>query len=286
MSRSVKIACCQISPAVGDKPGNLERVQVAVARAAAEGAAVVVLPELANTGYVFANRAELVAEAEPADGPTIRAWEKLAAEHDLVIVAGFAEAAADGAVYNSAVLIDASGVRACYRKAHLWDREKELFTPGYGLPPVVSTPHGRIGMVICYDLGFPEWIRAVALEGAELLCAPVNWPLSRGRRVSGRVRWSKSRRMPSSTGCSWPLLTGPAGARSGVVGRQRDRRRQRLPLHRQHPRRGGDAVGRFDLGEAKDKRLSDRTTLMLIGGWTSTPPLTEWPWQGRGDGST
>jgi len=77
------------------------------------------------------------------------------------------------------VLVDETGLRARYRKAHLWDREKaDLFTPGSDLPPVVDTAVGRIGLMICYDLEFPEWVRAVALNGAELLCAPVNWPLA------------------------------------------------------------------------------------------------------------
>jgi predicted amidohydrolase len=191
MTRTITVACCQISPVVGDKQGNLDRVRVAVSGAADKGADVVVVPELASTGYVFADMAELRALAEPADGPTVRGWTRLAAELDLVLVAGFAEAAPDGAVYNSAVLIDPSGVRSCYRKAHLWDREKELFTPGSELPPVVSTSAGRIGVVICYDLGFPEWVRSVALDGAELLCAPVNWPLSprpEGERPSEVVK--------------------------------------------------------------------------------------------------
>lgn len=259
MSRRVKIACCQISPAVGDKLANLERVQAAIARAAAQGADVVVLPELANTGYVFADRAELAAEAEPTDGPTIRAWERLALEHDLVIVAGFAEAAADGAVYNSAVLIDASGVRACYRKAHLWDREKELFTPGSGLPPVISTTLGRIGVVICYDLSFPEWVRAVALDGAELLCAPVNWPLSprpAGERPSevvkvqanatvNRMFVAVADRAGTERGQEWlggSVIVDADGfpCTAGILGEE------------------GTVWADVDLDEAKSKRLSDR----------------------------
>ena len=84
--------------------------------------------------------------------------------------------AATGEVFNSAALIDPDGLRGVYRKAHLWDAERLLFTPGTTEPLVFETRYGRIGMLICYDLEFPEWVRLPALDGAQLLCAPVNWP--------------------------------------------------------------------------------------------------------------
>ena len=65
-----------------------------------------------------------------------------------------------------------------YRKAHLWDAEKKIFTPGDGSPPVVELPFGNVGLMICYDLEFPEWVRLAALGGADLIAAPVNWPAS------------------------------------------------------------------------------------------------------------
>ena len=74
-------------------------------------------------------------------------------------------------------MIDASGLRAVYRKLHLWDREKLVFTPGSSLPPLIDTPVGRIAAVICYDLEFPELTRSIALAGAQALLVPTNWPL-------------------------------------------------------------------------------------------------------------
>jgi len=175
---TVTVASCQVALAVGDIAANRGSLRSAISEAADAGAQVVVLPELANTGYMFADIDELRAFAEPVNGPTVTEWVALAVDHDLIIVGGFAEAGDAGAVYNSAVLVDASGVRACYRKAHLWNTEKaDLFTPGAGMPPVVDTAVGRIGVMVCYDLEFPEWVRTAALEGAELLCCPVNWPL-------------------------------------------------------------------------------------------------------------
>jgi 5-aminopentanamidase len=170
------VAACQVAPVLGDVQGNLVRVAGAVRAAAARGADVIVLPELATTGYVFHHADELRPHAEPADGPTLRCLGALAAELDVVVVSGFAEQDESGRLRNSAAIVDASGVRAVYRKAHLWDNEVNIFVPGDELPPVVDTRVGRIGVVVCYDLEFPEWTRTAALSGADLLCVPTNWP--------------------------------------------------------------------------------------------------------------
>jgi hypothetical protein len=72
--------------------------------------------------------------------------------------------------------VDPGGLRGVYRKAHLWDKERLWFSSGSTVPPVIPTLFGRIAVLICYDLEFPEWVRLPALDGAQLLCAPVNWP--------------------------------------------------------------------------------------------------------------
>lgn len=172
---TVTVACCQVRLQIGDVDGNRTVVAAAVERAAAQGAQVIVVPELANSGYVFRDAAEAASLAEAVDGPTVTGWMELARRHGVVVVGGFCERG-DGELYNSAVLVDAGGVRALYRKAHLWDREKLVFTPGEDPPPVVDTAFGRLSVVLCYDLEVPEWVRLPALRGAELLCAPVNWP--------------------------------------------------------------------------------------------------------------
>ncbi len=178
-SAPVTVACVQSTPVIGDAIESLVRIDAAVREAAAHGANIVVLPELANSGYMFTDPDELRVAAQPLDGPYIRHLVELASALGILIVSGFAELAADGLVYNSAVIVDREGVQASYRKAHLWNAEKTCgFTAGSGRPPVVDTEYGRIGLMICYDLEFPEWVRQVALDGADLLCAPVNWPLS------------------------------------------------------------------------------------------------------------
>ncbi|MFC4944333.1 nitrilase-related carbon-nitrogen hydrolase [Pseudonocardia sp. GCM10023141] len=166
----VIVAACQI-PA--RSPGALER---AVRSAAARGARLVVLPELAECGYVFRDAAEARAAAQRLDGPTATLLRSLSAELGCVIVGGFAELGDDGCVYNSAVLVEAGAVVACYRKVHLWGSEPELFSPGTEPPAAVATAAGRIAVLICYDLEFPEWVRLAAQAGAEIVAAPVNWP--------------------------------------------------------------------------------------------------------------
>jgi len=187
---TTRVTCCQIPLNIGDTTGNRTTSRAAIEEAARDGAQIVVLPELASSGYVFADRAELVSLAETREGPAITEWANLAASFDLTIVAGFPEAAGDK-VYNSAVVVDPSGVRGVYRKAHLWDSENAVFDRAEDLPLVVDTAHGRIGVMVCYDIEFPEWVRAVALDGADLLCAPVNWPLlprPDGERPTEQVR--------------------------------------------------------------------------------------------------
>jgi predicted amidohydrolase len=171
------IAACQLGLAVGEVEANRAAAAAAIAEAAGHGAELVVLPELCDSGYVFTGEAEARALATPAaDSPTLREWQALAGRHGTVVAGGFCELGEDGLAYNSAALVGPGGVLAVYRKAHLWDAEKLVFTPGDAPPPVVGLPFGRVGLMICYDLEFPEWVRLPALAGADLLAAPVNWP--------------------------------------------------------------------------------------------------------------
>jgi predicted amidohydrolase len=172
----VRVACQQIAPAVGDLEGNRRLTSDAIGAAVTAGAQVVVLPELATSGYVFESAEEARSCAEPADGPTLRSWSQEAARGDAVVVGGFCELGDDGLLYNAAALVDATGVVAVYRKIHLWDREQLFFEPGSECAPVVETRFGRIGVQICYDLNFPEVVRGLALAGADLVVLPTNSP--------------------------------------------------------------------------------------------------------------
>ncbi|TNY35492.1 nitrilase-related carbon-nitrogen hydrolase [Thermomonospora catenispora] len=173
----IRVACLQLAPVLGDVAGNVERARAAIRAAVADGAHIVVLPELATSGYLFTDAAEARRAALAPEDPLLATWAAEAGRGDAVVVGGFCELGDDGLLYNSAVVMDGSGVRAVYRKTHLWDREKLLFSPGTARPPVVDAPYGRIGVLICYDLEFPEMPRALALRGADLLAVPTNWPV-------------------------------------------------------------------------------------------------------------
>ena len=171
----LRAAACQLRIDVEARP-PLEEIERRVGEAAGAGARLIVLPELALSGYVFRSRDELAGVAEPPDGRTAALVASLSAAHGCVLVAGFPEQDGDQ-VHNSAVIADQGEVLGIYRKAHLWDAEKELFAPGDGAPLVVDTSAGRVGVMICYDAEFPEWVRRAARAGADVLAVPVNWPL-------------------------------------------------------------------------------------------------------------
>jgi predicted amidohydrolase len=176
VATAVTVACCQIAPRVGELTANRARCREAVEQAAAGGAGLVVLPELASSGYVFRDLAEAVTLAEPMDGPTVAEWAGLADRLGITVVGGFCELGDDGLLYNTAVIVGSAGPLAVYRKAHLWDTEKLIFAAGSQPPPVVEVNGAQLAVMICYDLEFPEWTRLPALAGAQLLCAPTNWP--------------------------------------------------------------------------------------------------------------
>jgi predicted amidohydrolase len=133
---------------------------------------LVVLPELASSGYPLAGADEVRACAQ-ASALCLERWSEAA--DGITVVAGFCEPAGHS-IYNSCAVLDSSGVRAIYRKIHLWDREKLLFAPGDAPPPLVPTGFGPIAIAICYDLEFPELMRDVALSGAVLLALPTATP--------------------------------------------------------------------------------------------------------------
>jgi len=182
VSRPLRVAAAQYEPRVGDLGHNRAEAVRWSQSAMEQGARLVVLPELASSGYVFDDEAEAQRTAEsPADGPTVGALRQLCARHDAYVIAGINEADG-GCRHNSAVVVGPEGLMATYRKLHLYYNEKSWFEPGADLP-IVDLPFGRVGMVICFDLWFPEPARALALAGAELIAVPTNWVASFKRTV-------------------------------------------------------------------------------------------------------
>lgn len=171
----IRVASCQAAPDV-EAPGPAwSRALTLAGEAAAQGARLIVLPELTSSGYVLSSTQEASRLSSPADGSHVAELAELSAELGVVIVCGWAERA-DGGPFNSAVVVDGGRVLGVYRKAHLWGEEPRWFTPGDGPPLVVDSSVGRVAVMICYDLEFPEWARLARQLGADIIAAPVNWP--------------------------------------------------------------------------------------------------------------
>lgn len=176
------VAVCQL--ALSDDVDVIARVAHnravcadAIMAAAKSGADLILLPERAQGGNVFASAAQASSIAEPAaGGPVLAEWCALSRSLGAVIVGGFIELGADDNVYNSCVLIEDGQIRTVFRKAHLWEWEHGVFTRGNALPPVIPTKHGMVSVLICYDAEFPEFFRLPCLRGADIVAVPVAWP--------------------------------------------------------------------------------------------------------------
>lgn len=165
----MKIALGQTIGTPGDVAANLQLMRHLAREAAAQKAQLLLLPELFLSGYNIGD--EVPRLAEPCDGPSARAAGAIAAEAGLAILYGYPEHAA-GAVYNAALLLDRSGRRlANYRKTHLWgDFERAQFRAG-AQTALFEFAGRRFGLMICYDIDFPELARGYALNGADAILA-------------------------------------------------------------------------------------------------------------------
>ena len=177
MSSPVLAAACQISIDIENPAANLAAMTDAVHNAAEQGAELIVLPELAASGYMFRDRAEAWAAGEGLDGPTVETLARLSERHRCVIVSGMCEQGSEGQVWNSAVVVEDGRLLEVYRKVHLWGAETRIFDSGSQPPPVLHTRVGTLAPMICYDAEFPEWVRLAADAGAEVITVPSNWPL-------------------------------------------------------------------------------------------------------------
>jgi predicted amidohydrolase len=171
----VVVAVAQVGPSIGDVAANLALAHRYVRRAAAVGADLVIFPECFVQSYAL--RRAVLDLAEPVDGPAVTALAAMAAAESIAVVAGLIETntADSGKPFNSAVVIDRNGrIAGAYRKAHLFDREVDAFTPGDAYPVfelavrAARTPV-RLGVCICADIEFPEVARLLAIGGAELI---------------------------------------------------------------------------------------------------------------------
>jgi 5-aminopentanamidase len=179
MVETVKIAAVQIDPAIGANIENLKKIMDRARTAAASGARLIVFPECALTGYMFASRVEALPFSETIPGPSTAVLGALCRELGIHLVYGLLERDGDRC-FNSAALLGPSGLIGTYRKNHLpflgIDRFLDRGNLGF---KVYETDIGKLGLFICYDCTFPESSRVMALAGADILVLPTNWPEGR-----------------------------------------------------------------------------------------------------------
>jgi predicted amidohydrolase len=183
----VRLALAQITGQPLQPERNREMTVSIVQKAAADGARLVILPELIVPGYVM-DAVGLARCAEAVDGPSYAAWHRLAREHDLYICGGICERAGEQ-LYNTAILVGPQGMALHYRKLHLFAAEKDIFTPGDLGLPIAQTALGRIGICVCYDLRFIEVVRSFALRDAQLIAVPTAWVTGFDREPWDRDGW-------------------------------------------------------------------------------------------------
>ncbi|MFE0022637.1 carbon-nitrogen hydrolase family protein [Amycolatopsis sp. NPDC059021] len=214
---TLRIAAAQIAGGT-DPLANLAAIEDAVGRAAGRGAELVVLPEAAMASFAADPREA----AEPLDGPWASGVRKIAAAHEVVVVAGMFEPAPDGRVHNT-LLITGGGLETAYRKIHLYDafgsRESDTVAPGTELVQV-ELGGVRIGFATCYDLRFADHFTALGRAGAELVVVPASWGAGPGKEE----QWDLLTRARAHDAQAWLLAcdqawTPPSGADPLGVGR-------------------------------------------------------------------
>jgi len=166
----MQIGFVQTFPVFGEKQENFRTIRGLLAGQEAD---LLVLPELFATGYAFANPAEVQDLSEETGDETTLFLQELAGMCNATLVAGFIERE-NACFYNVAMMVDASGILATYRKLHLFNKEKLWFTPGNRAPEVVKVRGVNLGMMICFDWIFPEICRTLALKGVQIIAHPSN----------------------------------------------------------------------------------------------------------------
>jgi predicted amidohydrolase len=184
--KHLKVALLHLAPRFGELEDNRKALIDAIVTASAQGARLVIAPELAISGYCFTNRAEAAAFSESTTGPTIRLLSETCRQLGVYCAVGFLERdETTGLLHNAVCVIDENGqLLARHRKLVA---ERHWATPGSPAPiELVTTPWGKLGLLVCADSYFALPARALALQGADLLIVVANWPPS---GVDPRLLW-------------------------------------------------------------------------------------------------
>ncbi|MFO7832021.1 MAG: carbon-nitrogen family hydrolase [Desulfuromonadaceae bacterium] len=175
MKQDITAGVVQFNIKLGNVDANIETADAGLRRLAAQNVQLALLPEMWSCGYDYRNLSHL-AEETPR---ILELLKELSTELNLVIVGSLPEKDND-TLYNTLYVADKGNIVDSYRKLHMFSTmgEDRFLSPGDRVC-VVPTSAGRLGLAICYDLRFPELFRKMALEGAEILCIPAEWPKPR-----------------------------------------------------------------------------------------------------------
>ncbi len=174
----MKVAAVQMDVKILEKERNLEAILKRLEEAARAGAKLVVFPECSLSGYCYRSKEEAWPVAEGVPGPATERLAAAARRLDVTAIVGLLERAGNQ-IYNAAAVITPQGILGTHRKVHLLCLGIDRYdAPGDTPFPVFATPHGRVGINICYDCSFPESGRVVKLKGGQVLAIPTNWPLA------------------------------------------------------------------------------------------------------------
>ncbi|MFP4322523.1 MAG: carbon-nitrogen hydrolase family protein [Anaerolineales bacterium] len=174
--REVTVATVQFTPKLGEPEENLVKMSEFVSKIASQQKVdLIVFPELATTGNELGVKFTEVAQRIP--GPTVNLLSQRAAEYGVHIAFGMvSKERVESIIFNSAVLVGPDGeLVGSYNKVHLRGEERMAFREGFKLPVFETETIGTVGLLLGYDLAFPEVARVLALEGAEIICTMTNW---------------------------------------------------------------------------------------------------------------
>ena len=248
-SKIIKAGFLQFEPVLGDPEENISRIAGLLGKA--KDADLIVIPELANSGYNFESKKQAIQLAESIDdSPYIKFLTEEARKLNLFIVSGFHEIE-ENLLYNSSVLIGSNGLIGKYRKIHLFMNEFDFFEKGNLGLPVFDIGNCKIGMLICFDWVFPEVWRIVALKGADIICHPSNLVLPYAQQavpvhgMLNRIFNITANRYGTERGITFSgksIISNPTGETLAMAGSDKDE----------------VGIVDIDIAQARHKRITER----------------------------
>ena len=176
----MKVAAFQLNAGLGSPEARLGEIEASMARAAAASADLAVFPELALTGY---GAGAVIADGALTPEEALAPLQAMVERHRTAMVIGLAFLQAEGKPANAAAILRPGDAPRLYAKRMLYgDYEKDLFEPGRDEPPIVDIGGLACGVLVCFDVEFPELVRSLALRGAEAVIVPTALPRSQGAR--------------------------------------------------------------------------------------------------------